>query len=101
MNDASALEWLDADERVVVVPAEVSGERIDRFLAATLPDLSRAQVQRLIEQGMVLYAGRPTRASQPVRPGWPFTSPFHRPYRPNWWLNRSRLRWCTKMPILP
>ncbi|WP_322490149.1 RluA family pseudouridine synthase [Chloroflexus sp.] len=69
MNDASVLEWLDADERLVIVPAEVSGERIDRFLAATLPDLSRAQVQRLIEQGMVLYAGRPTRASQPVRPG--------------------------------
>ncbi|WP_298819227.1 RluA family pseudouridine synthase [Chloroflexus sp.] len=69
MSESGELEWLEADERMVVVPPTATGERIDRFLAATLPDLSRAQVQRLIEQGLVLYAGRPARASQPLRPG--------------------------------
>ncbi len=69
MSDTSELEWFDVDERIVVVPPTALGERIDRFLAVTLPDLSRAQVQRLIAQGLVLYAGRPTRASQSIRPG--------------------------------
>ncbi|WP_322512927.1 RluA family pseudouridine synthase [Chloroflexus sp.] len=68
MIDIGELEPLP-DEQMVVVPPEASGERIDRFLAMALPSLSRAQAQRLIEQGLVLYAGRTVRASQPVRSG--------------------------------
>lgn len=69
MNEVVAVEGLDAEERELIVPSEASGQRIDRFLATSMPDLSRTQVQRLIEQGMVLYAGRPTRASQLLHPG--------------------------------
>ncbi len=69
MKEVVAIEGLDAEERELIVPLEANGQRIDRFLATSMPDLSRTQVQRLIEQGMVLYAGRPTRASQPLRPG--------------------------------
>lgn len=69
MNAIGDVTWLEADERVIVVPSTSAGERIDRFLANVFPDLSRAQVQRLIEQGLVLYDGRLTRASQSIRPG--------------------------------
>ncbi|MGE0394627.1 MAG: S4 domain-containing protein, partial [Vicinamibacterales bacterium] len=33
------------------VPDEADGQRLDRVLTALLPDRSRAQVQRLIEDG--------------------------------------------------
>jgi len=36
-----------------VLTVEACGERVDRFLAAALPDLSRSAVQRLIENGEV------------------------------------------------
>ncbi len=37
--------------------AEVGGERLDVFIARRLPDLTRARVQRLIEDGHVAVAG--------------------------------------------
>ena len=39
------------------------GQRLDRALAAAMPDLSRAQWQRLIKEGHVTLAGQPARAS--------------------------------------
>ena len=39
------------------------GERLDRALAAAMPDLSRAQWQRLIKEGQVTLAGQPAKAS--------------------------------------
>jgi len=39
------------------------GERLDRALAAAMPDLSRAQWQRLIKEGQVTRAGQPAKAS--------------------------------------
>ena len=39
------------------------GERLDRLLASLLPELSRARAQTLIEQGHVLVAGKPAKAS--------------------------------------
>jgi 23S rRNA pseudouridine1911/1915/1917 synthase len=45
------------------------GERLDRFLAARLPELSRARLQALIEEGAVLLDGAPARASARVKPG--------------------------------
>lgn len=41
------------------IPASARGERLDRWLAAQLPDLSRAQVQKLIEGGAVTINGAP------------------------------------------
>jgi len=45
-------------ERVVVLTAAGGGERLDKLVAAELPDLSRTQVQRLIEDGFVAVEAR-------------------------------------------
>jgi len=47
-----------ADLELVVKPGLGAGDRLDRYLAAHLPDLSRARLQRLIEQGQVRVNGR-------------------------------------------
>lgn len=47
------------DERVVALTAAQAGERLDRAIAAALPDVSRTQVQRLIEAGCVQVNGVP------------------------------------------
>jgi len=51
------------------VTAEAAGERLDRFLAAHLPDLSRTQVQRLIQEGHVCPESGQATARYRVRPG--------------------------------
>jgi 23S rRNA pseudouridine1911/1915/1917 synthase len=48
------------DERhEVVATPEAAGERLDRFLALRLPELSRARLQALIRAGAVTRHGRP------------------------------------------
>jgi 23S rRNA pseudouridine1911/1915/1917 synthase len=49
--------------------AEHAGQRLDRWLAAELPDLSRARLQALIEAGSVLLDGHATRGSARVKAG--------------------------------
>ncbi len=51
------------------VPPHAAGERLDRFLAAAQPDLSRNRVQQLIDSGHVTVNGRAARASRRVRAG--------------------------------
>src|SRR5438105_9124444 len=46
-------------ERIVTLSAEDAGGRIDKVLAAHLPELSRARVQALIAEGRVTQDGRP------------------------------------------
>ncbi|MBN1757390.1 MAG: RluA family pseudouridine synthase [Chitinispirillaceae bacterium] len=41
----------------IIVQSKDAGKRLDRFLAEHLTDCSRAQVQRLITEGAVLYNG--------------------------------------------
>lgn len=53
----------------MTVDPEAGEQRLDVFLAACLQELSRAQLQRLIEDGQVLVDGRSSRASLRVRPG--------------------------------
>ena len=43
--------------RELVIPPELAGERLDRALAALLPDCSRTMIQKLIRNGMVELAG--------------------------------------------
>lgn len=47
------------DENSITITAEESGERIDALLARALPSLSRSQVQKLLEQAAVTFAGKP------------------------------------------
>jgi 23S rRNA pseudouridine1911/1915/1917 synthase len=52
-----------------ILTAESSGERLDRFISDRLPVLSRASVQRLIEEGNILVDGRERIASYRVQTG--------------------------------
>jgi len=53
----------------VHLQVDEAGERLDRYLARALPELTRSQVQRLIRQGRVTLNGALSRPSTPVRPG--------------------------------
>jgi 23S rRNA pseudouridine1911/1915/1917 synthase len=51
------------------VAPEAAGQRLDRWLAGQLTDLSRARLQALIEDGAVRVDGRGARASARVKAG--------------------------------
>ncbi len=50
-----------------IVPFAHNGERIDRCICELNPDLSRSFVQRLIEEGAVLYNENPCKANTKVK----------------------------------
>jgi 23S rRNA pseudouridine1911/1915/1917 synthase len=55
---------------MIEVDTSAHGERLDHFLAAHGPTLSRARLQKLIEQGYVLVNGHvPSKAGQKLRTG--------------------------------
>lgn len=49
--------------------ADREGERIDQFLARSLPALTRSAAQRLLEEGRVLLAGQPVKKNRKTLPG--------------------------------
>ncbi|MEI8164959.1 MAG: RluA family pseudouridine synthase [Chloroflexales bacterium] len=53
----------------LVVPPESIGERLDRFVASAVADLSRSYVQQLISAGHISVDGRLARASLSLRGG--------------------------------
>jgi 23S rRNA pseudouridine1911/1915/1917 synthase len=53
----------------VTVTDDAEGVRLDRFLVSVLPNQSRSQVQRLIENGFVKVGDRGARANQAVKTG--------------------------------
>jgi 23S rRNA pseudouridine1911/1915/1917 synthase len=55
--------------RSFVVEPAAAGTRLDRFLQARAPDLSRTRLQALIATGQVLVAGSPSKASHRLRAG--------------------------------
>ena len=46
-----------------------AGERVDRYLSARLPELSRTRIQELIQAGLVLVAGKPIKGACKLRGG--------------------------------
>jgi 23S rRNA pseudouridine1911/1915/1917 synthase len=56
-------------EQVVHLQVDAVGERLDRYLARVLPDLSRSQVQRLIRDGLVALDEETPKPGTPVSPG--------------------------------
>ena len=46
-----------------------AGTRLDRFVAAHCPELSRSRVQELIDGGHVLVNGKPAKSSQKLHGG--------------------------------
>ena len=55
-------------DRVLTLRAD-SRERLDKFVAARVIDLSRSAIQRLIEDGFVTLNGAATHAARKVQPG--------------------------------
>ena len=55
--------------RTFTLTAAAGGERIDRFLVTALPDLSRAAIQRLIDEGNIAVGDLAPRPSYKVRQG--------------------------------
>ena len=62
LTEAPAIEESDAPT-VFNASEEDAGVRLDHFLVARIPDVSRVRVQHLVEQGKVLVNERPSKAS--------------------------------------
>jgi 23S rRNA pseudouridine1911/1915/1917 synthase len=58
-----------AEIKSLLVPAAVAGQRLDQWLAAQLPDVSRVRVQQLIEQKKIQIAGAVPKPSMRLRGG--------------------------------
>jgi 23S rRNA pseudouridine1911/1915/1917 synthase len=60
----------DAELRAFTIDASLHGQRVDRALAALVPEFSRSYLQQLIEAGAVTLGGHEvTRASHKVKAG--------------------------------
>ena len=57
------------EERQIRFTIDAGGERLDRTLAAQLPDMSRAQLQRLVKDGAVTVNDRLSKPAYRVEPG--------------------------------
>jgi 23S rRNA pseudouridine1911/1915/1917 synthase len=53
----------------LIVAENEAGQRLDRYLAARLPELSRTRIQELIEAGLVMVEGKPTKGAHKLRAG--------------------------------
>jgi len=53
----------------LLVPPEDAGQRLDRYLATHLPELSRTRIQELIDEGRVRVGGNAVRRAHRVVPG--------------------------------
>jgi len=59
-GSAAPMSSSNANEFDFVIPAELSGERLDRAMAAVAGGLSRGEARRLIAAGVVFVGGRRT-----------------------------------------
>jgi 23S rRNA pseudouridine1911/1915/1917 synthase len=60
----------ESDIRVIQVGTEHHGERLDKALAANVPEFSRSYLQQLLESGLVTVNGKPSvKTSQKVKAG--------------------------------
>lgn len=51
------------------VSADAAGERLDRWLATCLPELSRSRLAKLVDDGRVTVDGQPAKTSLKLKPG--------------------------------
>lgn len=64
-----AASFHSADSHVVQLRAETPAERLDAFLAARLPDLSRSRIQTLIREQFIIVNGQPAKPRDAVKTG--------------------------------
>jgi 23S rRNA pseudouridine1911/1915/1917 synthase len=69
MTEHAPLENSSAERIEIIVPADHAGLRLDRFLAAELPKMSRSRIQSLMEAGRVLVDGAAMKPSHKVEEG--------------------------------
>ena len=64
---------LQEAEGEFTVTKEQAGQRLDRFLADCLPEMSRSYLQKLVREGQILLEGEPANPAQSLRrvPGSP------------------------------
>ena len=53
----------------MILTADISGERLDAFLARTVPELTRSAAQKLIEEGCVLRGGKKAKKNDKLNAG--------------------------------
>ena len=53
----------------MILHADISGERLDAYLARAVADLSRSGAQKLIEEGCVLRNGKPSKKNEKLSEG--------------------------------
>ena len=53
----------------MILYADISGERLDAFLARCVPELTRSAAQRLLEEGCVKRNGKPGKKNDRLEPG--------------------------------
>jgi len=58
-----------SDLRQYIVPDGIGNERLDVWLCAQMPDLSRARVQALIKDESITLMGNPVKSNRKPRPG--------------------------------
>lgn len=54
---------------IIKIDQDSAGQRLDAFIAAAIPELTRSAVQRLIDNGFVLLDGKESKASHKLSPG--------------------------------
>jgi len=69
MADSKESVETKIEERIIEVPSEAAGQRLDQFLAAQLEGVSRSRVQMLMDQGDVLVNGEQEKPSLKLRGG--------------------------------
>ena len=69
MSEKTATARNSAERVQFTVPADQAGNRLDRFLASQLPEMSRTHVQSLMDEGRVLVDGAAMKPSHRVEPG--------------------------------
>jgi len=55
--------------KTTIISSNIDGERLDVFLTASLPDLTRSSAQKLLEAGYVTLAGTPVRKNHRTSAG--------------------------------
>ena len=53
----------------MILNADISGERLDAFLARCADNLTRSAAQKLIDEGQVLLNGKPGKKNNRLEPG--------------------------------
>jgi len=68
--------------KITRIEAQTEGERLDAFLASSMPDMSRSAIQKLIDDGLVTLNGQKVKKNRRVSPGDDYKVSFPEPQEP-------------------